>query len=292
MQAIKEIFPLIVSASRATDIIGCHLDWFKQQLKNGFTLWKNPFNQQIQKVNFSNTRAFVFWTKDPVTMLKHVNFFENLNFYVHVTINNYAPEELEPYLPPLTQRINSFIELSKCFGKDRLIWRFDPIIVTDKLNIERLMDNIKDLAEKLSTYTTKLVFSLADIDEYKSVKKKLNKIGIKYKNFTIDEVYKLAQEFQNISKQFKLKIATCAENYSLEEYSIIKNRCIDPLLLLKLYSHDKVLVDYILKHKSKVSGKFQKDKGQRKFCNCFPSKDIGIYNSCKFGCYYCYANKY
>ena len=37
-------FPVIVSASRSTDIPAFYSDWFFERLKRGYSAWINPFN--------------------------------------------------------------------------------------------------------------------------------------------------------------------------------------------------------------------------------------------------------
>ena len=52
--------PVIISASRATDIPAFYSDWLIARVEEGYLKWKNPFNGQFQDVSFAKTRLFVF----------------------------------------------------------------------------------------------------------------------------------------------------------------------------------------------------------------------------------------
>lgn len=121
--------PVIISASRATDIPAFYAKWFINRLKAGYVIWHNPFNQQPMYVSFKNCKVIVFWTKNPKPLIPLLHKIDQagLHYYFQFTLNDYMKERLEPNVPPLDARIKMFKELSNPIGKEKVIWRFDPI---------------------------------------------------------------------------------------------------------------------------------------------------------------------
>ncbi|MFN3527507.1 MAG: DUF1848 domain-containing protein [Candidatus Altarchaeaceae archaeon] len=282
---VEAIAPLIISASRATDIPAFYSKWFFNRLKKGYIKWINPFNNTFQYVSFKNLRVIVFWSKNPKQIFPYLKELDDLgiNYYFQFTLNDYEEENFEPNIPKLNERIETFKELSNRIGKEKIIWRFDPLILTDKINVDVLLDRIKNIGDKIHNYTEKLVISFVDIEIYSKVKKNLKNFGINAKEFEIKDIEKIANGLKNINKEWNLKISTCAEKVNLERYGIEHNKCIDDELMRKVFYKDKKLIDFLSK-------KNLKDKGQRKECKCIVSKDIGQYNTCPHLCVYCYAN--
>jgi len=294
--------PVIISASRSTDIPAFYSDWLVDRIKAGYVKWKNPFNGVFSYVSFSKARLIVFWSKNPKPIIKHLDFLneQKINFYFQYTLNDYDAEKLEPRVPALNSRIETFIELSEKIGKEKIIWRFDPLILTDVIGVDELLRKIEYIGEKLKNYTEKMVFSFADIKQYKKVQNNLRRNSIKYLEFNERTMNEFAEGLQNLNINWNFEIGTCAERLPLEKYGIIHNKCIDDDLIIKLFYTDTILMDFL---KVKIlppdlldpTVRFEKkknndDKGQRKFCGCIISKDIGEYNTCPHLCEYCYAN--
>jgi DNA repair photolyase len=294
--------PIIISASRSTDIPAFYSDWFIQRLKEGYIKWKNPFNGVPLYVSFNNARLIIFWSKNPKPMFKHLDFLEEkmINYYFQYTLNDYDTEKLEPNVPNVQSRIDTFIELSERIGKDKVIWRFDPLILTDKIGVEELLKKAENIGNQLKNHTKKMVFSFADIKIYKKVQNNLRKNIINYEEFNESRMIEFASGLQQLNNAWNIEIGTCAENIPLEMFGINHNKCVDDDLMIKLFHHDKKLIDFLgVKITSpdffNPNGKIEKkrnnkDKGQREFCGCIFSKDIGEYNTCPHLCEYCYAN--
>ncbi|MDD4409709.1 MAG: DUF1848 domain-containing protein [Candidatus Pacebacteria bacterium] len=281
--AVEAMAPIVISASRATDIPAFYPDWLCSRMEKGFLEWNNPFNNVKHYVSFSKCRAMVFWTKNPRPMFKYLDYLDKKigNYYFHYTLNDYENDCLEPNLPPLRERIASFVELSDRIGKDRVIWRFDPLILTDNIDIDSLLRRIEYIGTRVKDRTNKLIFSFADIDVYKKVEKRLKKEGVRYHDFTLEDKIRIAKGISSINNRLGLEVATCSEDIDLEGCGVKHARCIDPELMSKIFNHDYRLMDYLKRCK--------KDSGQRKDCRCISSKDIGKYGTCKHGCKYCYA---
>jgi DNA repair photolyase len=289
------VAPIIISASRSTDIPAFYSHWFFNRLKKGYVSWVNPFNREVQYISFENVRVVVFWTKNPKPIIPYLKILddENINYYFQYTVNDYEDEGFEPNVPALKKRIETFYELSELIGKNRVIWRFDPLILTNKLDVKGLIEKIYKVGNSLVSYTDKLVFSFVDVLKYKKVQHNLIS-ELKYfdrdniNNFEFNDekkdefAYLLRQKldlWQKVNSNFKA--ATCAEGIELEKYQIEHNKCIDDELMIKLFPHDKQLMNFL---------GYKKDSGQRKECGCIVSKDIGSYNTCGHLCVYCYAN--
>ncbi|MDE6197336.1 MAG: DUF1848 domain-containing protein [Muribaculaceae bacterium] len=277
--------PLIVSASRATDIPAFYADWFFRRLDKGYVRWRNPFSGQESYVSLGNTRFIVFWSKNPAPLIPYLPKLKarGIGCYIHFTLNDYEAEGLEPNVPPLAQRIDTFRRLVDALGVGGVVWRFDPLILTDKISVDTLLERIAHIADSLSDWTEKLVFSFADIESYKKVSRNLRLCGINYREWVEESMRMFASRLAAMNlDNWRLRLATCAERIDLSEYGIEHNRCVDPELISRLAPHDATLQNFLYNAKT--------DSGQRKACGCILSKDIGAYSTCPHSCLYCYAN--
>lgn len=301
--------PIIISASRSTDIPAFYADWFFNRLEKGYSAWTNPFNGIPSYISYKNTRFIVFWSKNPRPLIPYLHILKEkrINCYIQFTLNDYENEGLEKGVPKLTERIETFKELVNILGKGHVVWRFDPLILTDKIQIPDLLRKIEHIGNELYGYTEKLVFSFADITEYKKVKNNLEKNNIHYQEFTEATMHEMASGLAELNKKWEYELATCGEKIPLEQYGIQHNRCVDDTLIAKIAYNDATLMKFLgidvntyfipQKEAIKISDtiyinkkKDNKDGGQRQFCGCIVSKDIGQYNTCPHLCEYCYAN--
>lgn len=317
--------PVIVSASRSTDIPAFYADWFFERLRRGYSAWTNPFNGVTSYVSYRRTRFIVFWSKNPRPLLEHLDYLKdkNIQCYIQYTLNDYEREGLEKGVPPLVQRIETFKLLVDKLGKGRVIWRFDPMILTDKISVSDLLDKVRNIGDQLKDYTEKLVFSFADIASYRKVKANLEKNGINYIEWNEATMNEFAGKLSAMNRErgWNFQLATCGEKIDIEQYGVKHNRCVDDDLIIRFAYQDKELMDFLnvdvkrvqpivpsmfeeFDNQPAVSSdaliltpelyavkkKNNKDTGQRQFCGCIVSKDIGQYNTCPHLCEYCYAN--
>ena len=316
-QQVEAVAPVIISASRSTDIPAFYPKWFFNRLAKGYCVWYNPFNrQQKMYVSFTHCKVIVFWTKNPKTILPYLHELDKrgIHYYFQVTLNDYTSEGFEPNVPSLEERIKTFRELSDRIGHERVIWRFDPLILTPTITPRTLLSRIWKIGNQLKGYTDKLVFSFVDVKAYRKVQNNLVKetscftkesVGLAEANEAQrQEIVEGLAKLRDIwaSEGWNLQLATCAEEINLEKYGITHNRCIDGELMERVFGEDKELVYYL--HTGKLpepdlfgrvpeipaDRKNLKDKGQRKVCGCMVSKDIGMYDTCRHFCVYCYAN--
>ncbi|MBR5391332.1 MAG: DUF1848 domain-containing protein [Prevotella sp.] len=303
--------PLIVSASRSTDIPAFYAEWFFHRLQKGYSAWTNPFNGVKSYVSYENTRFIVFWSKNPRPLLPYLHILKerNIKCYVQYTLNDYEKERMEK-VPPLSYRIETFKLLVEQLGMGAVIWRFDPMILTDDISVDDLLSKVEAIGDQLRDYTEKLVYSYADIDIYAKVKKNLKENDISYQKWTEPKMLDFAERLSILNKKWGYTLATCGEEIDLKQFGIEKNHCIDYDLLVRLAHEDIILMDFIganiKKRKYNLFGEPEaipasaielsgdryviKDSGQRDFCGCMKSKDIGEYNTCPHLCEYCYAN--
>ena len=174
--------PVIVSASRSTDIPAFYSDWFFHRLKVGYSAWTNPFNGVKSYVSYKDTRFIVFCSKNPASLISYLDYLKehNIGCYIQYSLNDYENERLERGVPPLNSRIDTFKKLVDQLGKGHVIWRFDPLLLTTDITLELLLQKIENIGDKLQGYTEKLVFSFADILTYRKVKSNLEQSHIPY----------------------------------------------------------------------------------------------------------------
>jgi len=278
------VAPVIVSASRATDIPARYADWFFSRLRSGHLAWKNPFSGRVQYISLKKTRAIIFWTKNARPVLPLLPYLNErgIHYYFQFTLNDYGKEGFEPGLPTLDERIGIFRDLSRQIGKDRVIWRFDPVLIAEHTSIGDVLSRIKSIGDRIAPYTEKLVFSFIDIQRYAAVARNAAPYGIR--ELTGEEMDAFAAGLSRMNRDWGITLATCGEERDLSAYGVVKNRCIDGDLLARLFPDDLELAEYLRKHPGK-------DPGQRKDCGCIAAKDIGEYGTCPNLCVYCYANR-
>lgn len=293
--------PTIISASRSTDIPAFYGDWFVKRWEAGYIKWTNPFNGKPLYVSLKSARCVVFWTKNPRAFMKHLDWCDkNIpNYYFQFSLNDYDKEQYEAKVSSVESRIKSFKELSTRLGKERVVWRFDPLILTHDIDINELLKRVKRIGDELKDFTQKLVFSFVDIAIYKKVQNNLDKEQVPYIEWTYELMNEFAKGLSEINKEWGLELATCSEKIELDKYEIVHNKCIDDDLMIELFSDDSVLMDFLgvkieqadlFSDGEITKTKKLKDKGQREDCGCIVSKDIGAYNTCPHECNYCYAN--
>lgn len=304
-EVVEAQAPVIVSASRYTDIPAWYADWFLERLKQGYSIWRNPFNAKRSYVAYDNTRLIVFWSKNPEPLLKHggcLDYLEerNINTYIHYTLNDYEGDGLEPNLPSLNERIDTFKHLVDRLGFGKVIWRFDPMILTKRIGVEELMAKVENIAHKLHGYTEKLVFSYADIKAVRGVRTTMKLSGVKAREIVEEDMHRIALGLQSLNSAFGYQLAACSEHIDLSAYGISRNRCIDEDLIVRHFSHDRALMEHLGVELTSgslfdagelsIKRKNNKDKQRRDVCGCIASKDIGQSDTCMYMCPYCFSN--
>lgn len=273
--------PVVISASRATDIPAFYADWFIHRLEKGYVRWINSFHPGLPcYVSFEDTRAIVFWSKNPAPLLPYLHYLDARGYvyYVQFTLTDYGPEGLEPGLPPLNERVSTFIQLSERLGRDRVIWRFDPVLCTSSLDVKTLLSRIQAIGALVSPYTEKFVFSFVDTS-YAKVKKQA--AIWHFRTLNQEERKDFIRGIVRMNQTWNLSLASCADEADYHP-AIDHNKCIDDVLLRRIGQHDNALIRYLDRFP-------EKDRGQRPACRCIRSKDIGQYDTCLHGCVYCYA---
>lgn len=265
---------MIISASRRTDIPSYYSEWFFNRLKERYVLVRNPMNiHQISKIDLSPEviDGIVFWTKNPVPMLKRLKELEKYTFYFQFTLTAYGPEA-ETNLPSKNKVIiPAFQQLSKEIGKERVVWRYDPVFLNETYTIEYHCRYFEVLASKLAQYTEKCTISFLDF--YRHTKRNTNRLHIQ--PVTVEQQIEIIEKFAQIAQKYNLSLDTCAEAYDFGKFGVSHACCID-----------KERFERIGEYKLSI----KKDKNQRSGCGCMESIDIGAYHTCKNGCIYCYAN--
>ena len=273
---------MIVSVSRRCDIPRFQFPWFMERLRAGSCETANPFNRNLIK-NVSllegDVDLFVFWTRDPRNILANADELNDagFRFYVMVTVTGY-PIQLEPSMANQKKVLNAMKELAKKIGPDRVIWRYDPVLLTNISNADSHRANFDFMAQKLAGSVRRVIISI--YDEYKGSKKRLDAMekfgGLQLMDTGI--LPDLLRGFAQSANAAGMEIQSCARKEDFSPYGIKPGACIDIELINKLWP--------CRFNNWAGSGK---DKNQRPYCLCNKSVDIGAYGICNAHCVYCYA---
>lgn len=260
---------MIISASRRTDIPAFYSEWFMNRLREKEVLVANPYNRKkVDRISLKEDAVdcIAFWTKDPSPMLPYLAEIDEMGYqyYFQVTITDYEAD-IEENVPDMADVMATFILMSEKIGKERMDWRFDPILINEKYTIEYHIEKFEMMCRWLHKSASRCILSF--VDDYKD--------GI-FQEPTEQEMRTLAKAFSQIAKHYKLPLYTCAEKIDLSEYGIGHGACVDKERIQRLIGYKLDL---------------ERDHGQRKECRCLKSIDIGAYGTCVHGCRYCYATK-
>ena len=265
----------IISASRRTDLPAFYPEWTYRRFREGTVVVKNPFNpSQVSIISLlpEDVLGIVFWTRYFRPFERYLPFFtENYEFYIHYTLTNY-PRVFEPFNPPAEKVLENIALLSEKIGRERIIWRYDPIFFTGRLTPDWHMENFAFLYEKLKNYIGEIY--IAALFPYKKTLKNLKKIG--EEPVLRDDWFIEVGSF--IKKTSSLPTYSCASPIFAIS-GITPGSCVNKEKFLKL------LQDPAKKEELK---KIRRNS-TRAGCGCYESKDVGMYNTCLFGCVYCYA---
>ena len=264
---------MILSVSRRTDIPNYYSEWFFNRIKERFVYVRNPMNEhQVSKIDLSPdvVDCIVFWTKNPEPMITRLDELSEYSYYFQFTLTGYG-KDIECNVPHKKEKmIPIFQELSSKIGKQKVIWRYDPILFTKKYTPEYHLKAFGQIAEALKGYTEKCVISFVDLYKKTITNTKI----INLQEPSQSEMRYLAEKFVNIARKYGIQVLSCAESINLSEEGVEHGCCIDPNLIDICGYHIDV----------------KKDKNQREECGCVESIDIGAYNTCCHACAYCYAN--
>ena len=281
--------PIVISASRRTDIPAFYMEWFFDQIRQGYFEVKNPFNKKITHVSAKpeDIHTIVFWSKNfgPFLEKDYGNQLEKMGFHLffNFTINSES-SLLEPNVPPLARRLEQLKTLCQRFGADCIHLRFDPICVFER-NGEKT-DNLQDfsfIVETAHKYGIKRCIT-SFVDLYRKIEKRIKALdGFAFIDPDVDEKIRLLMDMEKITRPLDMALSLCCEKELLahlpETSHICGSSCIPNDLFVKLFKGELSL---------------KKDYGQRykQGCGCKTSVDIGSYDwhPCYHNCLFCYAN--
>jgi len=277
---------LIISASRRTDIPAFYSEWFINRIRKGYCTVPNPYNRdQIARVPLQSddVDVIVFWTRNPKPLFPYLDELNQRGFqyYFQYTLLGY-PRELDSKGPSRQAAIKTFQELSDRIGPKRVIWRYDPIVFSKPTGAQFHIENYAFIADELRGYTHRSVISVMDM--YNKFRKRIDQLNqqgvgvVDHDGQSSPRYDALMNNIAQIARENDLEIFSCSEERELTPYGILPGKCIDDDYIEATFGIDAV-------------GSIKKDPGQRNACGCVISKDIGMYDTCVFGCQYCYATR-
>ena len=265
---------MIISASRRTDIPAFYSQWFFNRIKEKFVLVPNPFNSKmISRISLSPdvVDCIVFWSKNPAPMIEKLCLLKEYKYYFQFTLNPYG-KEIENHLPDLDKRIDIFKRLSDKIGKEKVIWRYDPILTNETYNVSFHQEKLAKIAYALRDHTERCM--LGFIDHYHHIRSTVSQFNIK--PLVKEDIEEMAISFKKTIDNYPIMMDTCTVKVDLTHLGIESGLCVDNKLIERIVGYP-------------ISAR--KDKNQRDICRCVESIDIGTYESCLNGCVYCYAIK-
>jgi hypothetical protein len=270
---------VIISASRRTDIPAFYARWFATRLRAGYCEVKNPFNAgQVSRVSLApeDVAAIVFWTRDPRPMLPLLPKLRAMGhepFFLVTLMDN--PRAMDPKCPGPETSVPTFAALAEALP-GRVTWRYDPLVLTEATPPDWHRRTFERLVSRLAGLTDRVMVSL--MEPYRKIARRLAALaeaGYPLLTAEPDTTLGLLADLRDMAASRGMRLFTCSQSEAYVAAGIAPGRCIDP--------------DWIAARTGKPVPE-ARDPHQRPRCGCAPSKDIGAYDTCPFGCAYCYAS--
>lgn len=264
---------MILNTGGRTDTVQYYTDWLLRRFEEGYVLTRNPlFPSKVQRYELSPDKVdcVVFCSKNYRPILPRLHeITDSFPTYFHYTITAYG-KDIEPGVPSIKESMETLIDLSRLVGKQRIAWRYDPVLLTKEYTIERHLETFEQMAGVLAPYIDRCIFSFVEM--YKKLETNMPELI----PLSQEDMNTLAKGLGSIAQKYGIHIQTCGTNGDYTPYGIHSSGC----MTLDILGNANGIVFKNLKH-----------KGLRQGCHCIESRDIGAYDTCLNGCKYCYANK-
>jgi hypothetical protein len=264
---------MIICASRRTDIPAFHSEWLMNRIREGYALVRNPVAKDVvHKVDLSpkNMDLLLLITKDPRPMIPFISELKDMkiNLGFQVTITPYG-KDMEPCVPDKADMAEAFRTISGMIGKDRMVWRYDPVILNGKYDIKYHQRKFRTICGELEGYTERCIFSFVDI---RDKLKRISDDGT-LKSISKEEAEGIGSIFSETARDNGIRLSLCCSEHDLSGYGISSAGCVDR------------------EHMKEMGIPFEELRVPiRERCRCVRNIDIGEYDTCGHDCIYCYAN--
>ena len=262
---------MIINTGMRTDIPAFYPAWLSNRIRDGFVLVRNPYyREQVTKYRLSPevVDVLAFCTKNPEPMLEYMDALQPYRQFWFVTITPYG-KEIEPNVPNKDDVMDSFIRLSQIVGRRAILWRYDPVFITERYTLQYHVDAFERMSGRLEGHTDRVVISFIDL--YQKTKRNFPDA----REVSLREREYLAKAFAESGKRHNMIIHSCCEGAGLKKFGIDVTGCMTKEILEQAIGEELDV---------------PKRKNQRQECNCILGNDIGMYNTCAHYCKYCYAN--
>lgn len=264
---------MLINISGRTDIVNHYSEWLFKRFVEGYVYSRNSlFPNSVRKYELTPEKVdcLIFGSKNYKPILNRISEITNkFNTYFYYTITAYG-KDIEPGVPDIDTSIETLKELSSKVGKQRVAWRYDPILLTEKYTVQKNIETFEYIISKIYKYVDRCIFSFVEM--YKKHETNFPELI----PLTEENKDYIARNIGIIAQKYNLPIQTCGPEENYKNYGIETSGC--------------VTLD-ILGKANNIEFRKLKHKGFRKGCHCMESRDIGALNSCPNGCKYCYANK-
>lgn len=264
---------MILNTGARTDTVQYFTPWLLKRFEEGYVLSRNPlFPNKVTRYELDPATVDVveFCSKNYRPILKDLHKITS-RFHTHFqyTITAYG-KDIEPGVPSIDESIETLYELESQVGAKRICWRYDPVLLTARYDIQTHMETFDYMAGRLTGHVNRCTFSFVEM--YKKLESNMPEL-IPLTEGSRDA---LARGLGEIAQKYGLRFQTCGTNGDYSRYGIYPSGC----MTLEM-----------LGEANRIRFRNRKHRGMREGCHCIESRDIGAYDTCLNGCKYCYANQ-